>query len=388
MLGDQLTIFALPWLVASQGSGPLVTGSLVASSFLPTLLFGISLGALADRWPRRGVMIACDLGRVLLLLSIPAAEIWGGGGVAQLLLVAFAMGIGRTLFEPAAQGLLVEIVPEHGLLRANTRLSISESITEVLGPGLAGLLVATVGAGVTLGLDALTFLISAVAIALVGRPGTGRRPDDGGTDDSIWLGLRHLRATSHLWSSTWLVTAANACIGVWAALAILFLQRELGLSGVEAGLIFAANGAGSVAMSLVCVRLATRIGLGRTLLAGLAVSAAGFLAFAASGDAILAAAGMAVVGLGSVAMGVAAVTLRQTLTPVSALGRVSAASHTLMIGGAAIGALAGGVIGDLAGLRAGLVVCAVGLVACTLAGALGPLAGPDPQARSAPESAT
>lgn len=374
LLGDQLTLFALPWLVAAQGGGPFATGGLVALGFVPTLVFGFLAGALADRWPRRPVLIGCELAGFALVASIPLAALWGGAGLWQILLVALCAGLGRTLFHPAATAFMTEIVPEERLLGANARLTATESATEVVGPGLAGLLVGLIGASATLGFDAASFLVSALCLAAIRVGGTRRaRTEVASGHEGFWAGLRHVRTEASLWWSTAMVAGLNLFVGIWGALAILFLQRTLGLSGLEAGLVFAANGLGSVLASIACGRLEQRLGIERLLVAGITVAGAGQVMFALAPGFGVAAAGLGLVGVGVVCVIVPAVTMRQLRTPVALLGRVQAACQTAIFGGAALGALAGGVIGTLIGFRGGLLVGAIGILVVALIGWAGPL---------------
>ncbi len=359
--GDQITLLALPWLIADATASPLAVGALEAVAFAPMLLFGLPIGALADRRSRRRSMIESDVARALLIgflpLSILVLEL--GTSVAMVLVITFAIGVGNALFEASAQAFLPDLVPSDEIVKANARLSLTEGLAEVAGPATAGVLIAVLGASGALAVDAATFALSAIVlIALVGvreRFSIDTAPMRAAIREGLTFVTRHAR----LRTLTLVIAGSNLGSGMVAGLIVLFLQRTIGLEGWGAGIVYAVNGAGGVAASFVSQRLVARIGVSRTVLAGLTGGAAGFVLVAVTTAGwwfVTATAGMGLIGVGVVTSFIASASLRQRAVGAELLGRVTTSYRTVVNGAVALGALIGGVVGEFAGVRTALLL--------------------------------
>lgn len=379
--GDEITLLALPWLLAETTASPLAVGALEAFSFLPVLVFGLAAGVIADRRSRRRSMLDADATRFVLYASIPiAAWITGDTLIAHVLVVAFCAGTARILFEASSQAFLPDLLKGQGLVQANSRLSTTEGLAIVLGPPLAGVLVAVFGAATAVALDSLTFLASFVAIACLTRVDERlghRQPGEGfGFTD----GLKAIRANRIIATSTLINSCANIASGMTAALLVFFLQRTLGLSGLQAGLVIGANGVGVLAAGRIGRLSSRRFGLGRTIVVGQAVAATGVVTLAAASGAYaapIAAGGLALLGFGVIMTIVASVSLRQYLIPGPLLGRVTATYRTSLHGAMALGAFTGGAVGEFVGVREALWVAASIFVLVALTALMSPLRGRD-----------
>lgn len=155
--GDALYVFTLPWLAYSISQSAAVMGLLYATEILPVLLLGAFTGALLDQLDRRKVMLFSDLARLALVVSLPVAQWFGHLTLPHLFLVAFLLSLLTLAFEGAAQTLTPEISGGH-LTRANALQQTASQFTLMLGPVLAGMLVATLGPSFTLTVNALSFL--------------------------------------------------------------------------------------------------------------------------------------------------------------------------------------------------------------------------------------
>lgn len=358
--GDEITMLAVPWLVAEATASPLAVGALQAFSLFPVIVFGFPLGALSDRRSRRRSMIESDLLRFVFLASLPLAVAIGAGtSIGHVLLVAFVAGACRSLFEASSHAFLVDLVPAKGIIVANARLSFTEGIAIVAGPTLAGVLIATIGSSGAIVVDAATFMLSAATIALIypvreRLERTGRSLRAAARDGlHFMLGNRQVRAL------TVVLALANLGSGIFGGLIVLFFQQTLALEGWQAGLAYAANGVGVVVASFLSVRLSNHFGFGRTVIVGLISTAAGFALFSTATPStwvLSAAGGMAVLGFGVTLSVIASASLRQRVVPGELLGRVTASYRIFVSGAMAVGALAGGIIGELAGVRAALIV--------------------------------
>ena len=381
--GDEITFLALPWLVAEQTASPLAVGLLQAVIFVPVILFGLPVGAMADRRSRRRTMIEADLIRLLLLGSIPLVVVAGfQPSLVQVMVVAFVAGVGRIAFEASAQAFLPDLVPQTEIVRANSRLALTEGLATVLGPTAAGVLIVTTSASGAIAVDALTFGLSALAIGLI----VVKRESYGAIQERIGLAMRAgVRATvrnPYVRAVTLISAAGNIGSGIVLGVLTIFLQRTLELEGWQAGIVLAFNGIGGIAGSLLASRLTARIGIARAILIGLTALTLGFFFIGIAGTSnwfITATLGEGLVGLGIVINVIASASLRQRTVPPELLGRVTASYRIVVNGAVALGAVAGGVIGQTAGIREAIGV-GVAIYIVVIVGALRTcLNGPDPQ---------
>ena len=367
LIGSQVTHFAVPLVAAlSLGASAAQMGLLTAAELAPSVALGLIAGVWIDRLPRRPILIAADLGRAVLLATIPAAALAGVLRIEQLYAVALLAGtLGR--FADVARGsLLPSLVGRASLPDANAKLAMSASVARVTGPGLAGALVQLLTAPIAVAVDALSFLVSAACLSRVrvleAPAATGER--------RVWAeigqGIRWVRDSPVLRAQVGATALLNFFAGGITAVEILFFTRELGVAPALLGTILAATGAASIAGAALAGRAAARFGLGPSMVGALALFGVSqfAVAFAAGPPALVTA--MLLVGIGGIQLaapiyGVGAAALLQGVTPDHLLGRVSASVRFLLVGPA----LVGGVSGDALGLRATVLVGAVGqVVAC------------------------
>lgn len=381
--GDEITILALPWLVAQESGSPLAVGLLEALIFAPVLILGLPMGAWADRRSRKRSMIEADLVRLVLLASIPIGVAAGiGSTLGHVMAVAFLAGAGRILFEASAQAFLPDLVPQVEIVRANSRLSLTEGIANVLGPTAAGLLIATVGASGAIAVDAATFAISAVAIGLVVVGKESYRIARERMGPAIGAGIRATVRNHWVRVTTLTLGAGNIATGIVLGMMAIFLQQTLGLDGWQAGIIYASNGIGGIAAAMVAPRFAARIGIARAILIGLGCTTLGFFLVAvsqASSWFVTATLGDCLVGFGIVINIISSASLRQRTVPTEFLGRVTVSYRLVVNGAVAIGAVIGGLVGETVGVREAITLGAVLCLVVALAALRTRLNGPDPQ---------
>ncbi|HEX9370340.1 MAG TPA: MFS transporter, partial [Roseiflexaceae bacterium] len=167
-LGSTITREALPYTaILALGASPAQMGLLGAAGAAPLLLIGLLAGVWVDRLRRRPIMIAADVGRALLLLSIPLAYLLGALRIEQLYLVAALAGVLTVFFDVAYQSFLPTLVEREQIAKGNGKLAVSDSIAEIAGPPLGGTLVQLISGPATALLDALSFLFSACALARI-----------------------------------------------------------------------------------------------------------------------------------------------------------------------------------------------------------------------------
>ncbi|HET7093304.1 MAG TPA: MFS transporter, partial [Thermomicrobiales bacterium] len=280
LFGSEITALALPLLAAiGLRASAWQMGLLAAAGSLPFLLCSLPAGVWVDRRRRRPLLIAADLARAALLLSIPLAAWLGVLSLAQLAVVAFAAGVFGVLFDVAHYAYVPALVGRDRVVAANSKLQISYSAAEAGGPGVAGLLVQAVSAPAAIAADAVSFLVSAFLLRRIAavEPAV-ERPASSGTRQEIADGLRALLGHPLLRPIVLGSIADGVAVKAIAALFVLYATRDLGIGPVALGAIFMAGGAGAIPGALLAEPAGRRFGVGPTIVGGWFVGAASWLA--------------------------------------------------------------------------------------------------------------
>jgi MFS family permease len=255
-LGDRMVPIALAFAVLDLGGSASAVGIVLAARSLPlvaTLLVG---GVVADRVSRRAVMVAADVvrvgsqGAIAVLLIAGVAEIW------MLALLSGVTGAAAGFFNPASTGLLPAIVPAERLQEANGVRATALSGGEIAGPALAGVLIATIGPGWALAVDAASFALSALLLVAVRLPARAARAAGSFLGD-LREGWSVFRSLTWVWTFVLAAAVGNMIWGAWSTLGPVIAERSLG--GAAAwGSVLAAMGAGAVVGGVVALRAAPR----------------------------------------------------------------------------------------------------------------------------------
>jgi MFS family permease len=311
-LGDGVREAALPLLAASLTRDPAAVAAVALAGRLPWLLFSLVSGALVDRWDRRRVMWQVDTGRALVVTALAAAVLLESTSILLLVVVAFVLGTGETLFDNAAQALMPSVVSRQRLEEANSRLYVVQiSSQEFVGPPLGSLLFGLVAVSAPFFVDAGSFFVAAALVLTI--TGVYRAPRRQPQE--------HPRLRTEIGEG------------------LRWLWRHRLLRTLIVG-------------SLLATRITRRIGPGRALLVAVVVSAAADIVVALTSNAYL----VGVMGaLGSsvgIVWNVITVSLRQAIIPDELLGRVNSVYRFVGWGMMPIGAALGGAIATAFGLRA------------------------------------
>jgi predicted MFS family arabinose efflux permease len=338
-------------------------GMLRVASTLPGFLAGLAAGAWVDRLRRRPILIATDLGRALLLATVPLASLLGVLSMGQLFVVAFLAGTLTVIFEVAYQSYLPRLVAREQLVEGNSKLRATDSIAEVAGFGLAGVLVQILTAPIAILVDVATYLVSAVSLALIRT----KEPPAGGSSEQpsilreIGEGLRLVSRQRLLAPTAGAAATLSLAMGMIGAVYILYLTRELKIDPAVQGVLFSVGGVSALVGAVVAGRAAHRWGLGRTLIVALVLNGVGNLCIPLAGGPLAVALFFLVVhqlladGAFTVYT-VNVVSLRQAITPDRLQGRMSASIEFIVWTGLLAGSVAGGILGELVGARATLTI--------------------------------
>jgi MFS family permease len=360
-LGDGLVAAAFPLLAASITDSPTAVAGLTVAMGLPWLVVGPFAGAVVDRWDRRRSMIAFDLGRGCVVAGLALLIVAGMGSLPTLYVAVLLIGLGETIVDTASQSILPALVDPSELERANGRLFATQTVAQrFLGPPLGGYLFALAAAAPVF-VDAGSFLLAALVIATIpGRFGAARAE----TTTATTIRAETVEGLRWLWRHrpirAFAVGAAvlNVAITAGEAILVLFAREMLHVSEVGFGLLLAATAVGYTAGAAATPHIVGRIDRRTVVLVAVAGVAAA-LSVVAIGSLVLTLAALGVVGLASGLWDVIAVSFRQAAVPDRLLGRIMAAYRFIAYGAFPIGAVIGGTIADVAGLRAPFVFGAV-----------------------------
>ena len=367
-VGSQITALALPLIAAlTLAATPWEMGALTAAGTAPIVLVGLFAGVLVDRLRRRPVLIFADVSRAALLLTIPVASVLGVLRIELLYAVAFLVGVLSLLFDVAHLAFLPTLISRDDLMDGNSKLEVTAASAQVVGPGVGGALVGFMGAPFAVVLDALSFLASGWLIKRVRRVEAARPPAEvrPGVWSEIQEGLRAVFAQPILRALMGCSATFNLFGRMFLAVYVLYMTRELGLGPLGVGLVLASGGLGSLAGALVGAPATRRFGFGPVLIASaLGFGLTGLLVPLAVLFPRVAVA--MVVGsefgqwMSILVYYVAAISLRQAMTPDRLQGRVNATIRFVVGSALPLGALAGGALGGVIGLPLTLVVAELG----------------------------
>ncbi|MGW3248069.1 MFS transporter [Streptomyces sp. NPDC001070] len=367
--GDRITELALPLIaVGALHASANEVAWLTALIWTPNLL-AIVLGAWVDhRIHKRRLMVLADLVRAAVLVSLPAACLLGAVTLGQLYAVAVLTGAAGVLFNTAYPPFFAHLVPRSSYVDANSKLSASRSASYVAGPAIGGALVQALTAPVAVVVDALTYLASAV---LVGRVSIAEPP--AAHDQAAPPLLRRAReglvfVVRHPVLRASLGCAATVNFFTFVAgsgLIVLFANRNLGLTAGVIGMAFGIGATGSLLGAVIAPKISRRFGVGRSIAVGAVSFPAPIAIAAAAGGPLWARAGSLAVteflsGVGVMLFDVNLNSLQAAVIPDGMRSRVAGAYGTINYGLRPVGAVLGGLLATLIGLRATLLIAAVG----------------------------
>lgn len=377
-IGSRLSLLAFPLLALLTLHATAFEVSLLrALATAAWLALGLVAGAWMDRIRVRGVMIAADAARAVILATVPIAYLAGVLTLAQLYAVALLAGVGTVCFGVAAGTYLPRLLSTEDLVEGNARLATNTSVAAVLASGGGGFLIQWLTAPIAIAVDALSFVWSAVWLRGVrhGEPAPPRpeRPHLRREIAEGWgFVWRHriLRPLAGYAVCTIFFQAMNDA--VW----LTYLVRRVGLSPWVIGLVSMSGLVGAVIAGLVATRIAQRLGNARALVLGSCLYAVGFGLYpltTAGWGLTVAVVGSFLVSFTIIVNHVLQVSARQSLCPKHLYGRVGATSQFMTWGIMPIGALAGGVLATVTSTHAALWIAAVGIAVSILWMLLSPL---------------
>ena len=342
-LGSSFTFFALPLLVYKLTGSSVNLAVTTAAYFLPYLLFGLVIGAWVDRVDRRRMMIAVDLGRAAVLATIPLLSYLDQLSVGWIYAASFATATLTIAFDSGQFAALPNLVSKDDLVTANGRIQASYSAAMVVGPLLAGVLVAVVDLETVFLVDSASFVASAVSLGLVQ---TSFNPDEPPERKHILRdvseGLRYVLGHPVLRNISLMMALINFVMATTFTQLVLFASVELDASDTQIAVLFAAGAAGVVCLGLAAGPLRRRLSFSVATLGALMLEGVLCVVFAfnnAYALGLLLWAAMSGLGL---FFNINTTSLRQQIVPSHLLGRVVSIAGVLAWSAIPLGALIGG----------------------------------------------
>jgi MFS family permease len=368
MVGSEVSGLALPLVaILVLHASTFAVAALGVVEFLPFVLLTLPAGVWVDRLRRRPILIAADVGRAVVLGSVPLTYAFGGLTLVQLYAVGFLTGVFTVFFDVSYQSYLPALVDKEHVIEGNAKLELSRAGSQVAGPTLAGALVSALTASYAVAVDAFSFVVSALCLMRIRKPEPEPEPvtfeDRQPMRAEIATGLRYTWRHPLLRPLILQIGMGNFFNASISSILLVFAVRDLHLTATTIGIAFSVGNAGLLLGATIARRLAAALGIGPTLICGAVATGVAWLllAVAPRHAAIpLLALAQFVWSLGAVLYFVNGISLIQTITPDRLLGRVNASRRFAVWGVIPFGSLLGGALGTALGLRTAIWIGATG----------------------------
>ncbi len=368
--GAQITMLALPLTaVTVLNASPSQMGFLMAAEIAPFVLLSLPAGVWLDRVRKLPVYVIGEMVFAAALMTVPLAAWTGYLSMTWLYAVGVVLGCVHVFAGSAAQIVLTQIVSRDRLVEAHSKNALAVSGSEIAGPGLAGALIKLLGAPIAIAFDAILIAGSVLLLRKIRVNETVNPAGSTNFMEQLREGVRFVKGTRMLWTLALFVGCWQLLHHMASVVQILVATRELGMTAQAIGLCYVGMGVGTILASVYGKRVSEKFGPGPTIVAGIAVSAAGWLALSVAPANVW---GVVFFGFmltcfsgGATLIFVNFLSLRQAVTPEPLLGRMTSTMRWLILIGAAPGALIGGYVGEHLDLRASLALAGVGAVALT-----------------------
>ncbi len=356
LVGTWMQAVAQGWLIYRLTRSTAMLGLLGFLSQVPVFLFGIVAGSLADRFPRRRIVLVTQVNAVVQASVLAAVTLAGVVQPWMLLVLVTMLGLSNAFEIPARQALLGEIAGED----MPNALALNSSVVNgarAVGPALAGWAVAAMGEGVCFALNAVSFAGTLWALAVMDLPPS--RPHQGSRRGHLLEGLAYAGRTDHVRALLALLAVTSFFALPYVTLLPAFAKEVLGGDARLLGTMQASAGLGALGAGVSLLLRTGLRGLGRRVALGASALGLGLAGLALSRHPALACASLVLVGFGFLTQAAGTMTLLQGLAPEEMRGRVMGLFSTLFIGTTPFGALLGGFAASRLGLPQVLLAGAV-----------------------------
>jgi MFS family permease len=392
VFGDQITLIAIPIIaVLTLNATPGQMGLLTAAGLLPNLLFSLPAGVWLDRvHHRRRLMILADLARAAVIGSIAVAFVAGALALPWLFITSFIAGTLGVAFDISWSTQFVTVVERDEYLTANSLFNGSRSMAQVAGPLVGGALIQFLSAPFAVLVDAISYLFSALFLSRIRADEPPIEPATDSIRAQLASGLSFLARDSVMRTALASVATVNFFSYAFTALFVLYATTYLGLEPGLLGLVLGAGAIGAIVGALFAVPVGRRIGVGPAYALGLVVFSASWILVPLAQPGWSSAVVVALVftseligGFGVMILDINAGGIIPARTPHRIRSRVIGGWRFVNMGIRPIGAVVGGTLGAVIGVRETLFVAAIGGVC----GVLWLIGSPVLRLRDMPETA-
>jgi predicted MFS family arabinose efflux permease len=357
LLGSEISVIALPSLaVLAFGEGALGVGLLMAMQWLPFVFLAPIIGVLTDRMRRKPLMLWANVARIVILGSLPLAWVLDVLTIQHLYVAALLKGVFDVVFQLAYQAFLTQLLPRGDFLEGNAKTQLSRSLSIVFGRSAGGALVGLLGAARAITADALSYVVSLIALLQVRTEEPAPKPSNRGmratladlrSGFSMTFGNRLLRYL------TFMAMCGNLAVSMVLSMLIVFCYKDLGFSSTEVGIALGVGATPVLVGAFLSQKINMRLGMGATLILTNAMLAFAFLLIPLAdngGKGLALTVVMISQGIATFTTPVANVgimSLIQKATPPEAMGRMGGVSLPLVWGANAAGPLIGAAVASI-----------------------------------------
>ena len=353
-LGYTMGATVAAWLMATLTPSALMVALVQTASTVPTLLFGLAAGALADIVDRRQVILITQIVLVASTAALGLLAILGLVGPVTLLVLVFVIGTGFTFYMPAQQVSINDLVSRAELSRAVALGAVAFNVARAIGPALAGAIAAWVGSGSALLASALFFGVMIVSVRRWGNPARIIPGVPEKLTSGMLSGLRYTRHSPPLRALIIRNGTFSICASAFWALLPVIARDQLGLGAGGYGLLSASFGIGAVVGALSLTQQLQHRSLNRVVYAGTVLSAAGMLAVALTGLTVIALVGAFCSGAAWVSVFASLSAGTQSAAPAWVRARAVAMNLVAVQACLALGSVIWGWLATLAGTQVAL----------------------------------
>jgi MFS family permease len=367
VFGTQVTALALPFVaIVTLDVSAFEVALLGVIEFAPFILISLPAGVWVDRMRRKYILVVSDVGRALLLATIPVAYWFDVLTIWQLYVVGFAFGALTVFFDVAYQSYLPSLVDRERLVEGNAKLEVSRSAAQIAGPSIAGPVIQVLTAPVAVLADAVSFLGSALFLFGIKREEQlpeRKEEQKSRMREELAEGLRYVLGHRYL---RWIAASTatfNFFGNAMGAIFLVYAVRELELGPTAIGLIFALANVGYLLGAVATSKISARLGIGPTIVLGAAMGAGALLIPLAPQDSPIPylIAAEALIAFGLPVYNVTQVSFRQAITPERLQGRMNSVLRFIVWGVIPLGSLVGGAVATAVDLRAAIWLGAIGM---------------------------
>jgi MFS family permease len=367
LIGTWMQTVAQSWLVYRLTGSTLLLGIVGFSSQIPVFLVATLGGAVADHYERRRIIVATQTASMILAFILAWLTLSGNIREWHILVLSAALGIVNAFDIPARQAFLVEMVGREDLTNAIALNSSMFNGARVVGPAIAGLLVAAIGEGWCFFANAVSYIAVLAGLFMMKLKPWSRSLSEVSTVGRIVEGFRFVGATGPVWALLSLVGIVSVAGMPYSVLMPIFADRILHRGAEAMGLLMGATGVGALTGALLLAGRTGVKGLGRWIVVSTIGFGVSLILFAVSRSFWLSMALLVPAGCGMMVMSAASNTLIQVMVPNQLRGRVMAVYSMVFMGMAPLGALLAGVLADRTGAPA---IVALGGLLCIAAGGI------------------